>query len=132
MNEKEWKKQQWIKRKKKVIKPLQHRRTFDDCCSYQEELRTLIESKIHRNTGLSIQEMERSRFIFPRAILSHAIVEFQFQNRDSRITIFRHLGTFFSQIIKLRGNKIMLTDSQSGQKYLVEIRDLWIALLNEI
>ena len=118
--------------KKKVIKPLQHRKTFEDTCAYQEELRLLIETKIRRNIGLSSQEMERARFIFPRAILSHAVVEFQFQNKDGRVTIFRHLGTFFSQIIKLRGNKIMLTDSQSGRKYLVEIRDLWIALLNDL
>lgn len=119
-------------KKKKLIKPLQHRKTFEDTCGYQEELRFLIETKIRRNIGLSIQEMERARFIFPRAILSHAIIEFQFQNRDGRVTIFRHLGTFFSQIIKLRGGKVVLTDSQSGHKYSVEIKDLWIALLNEL
>ena len=119
-------------KKKRLIKPLQHRKTFEDTCGYQEELRFLIETKISRNIGMSFQEAERCRFIFPRAILSHAIVQFQFQNDDGRITVFRHLGTLFSQLIKLRGSKIMLTDSQSGQKYHVEIRELWIALLNEL
>lgn len=119
-------------KKKILIKPLQHRKTFEDTCGYQEELRFLIESKIRKNIGMSFQEADRSRFIFPRAVLSHAVLQFQFQNEDGRITVFRHLGIFFSQVIKLRGNKIMLTDSQSGQKYHVEIRELWIALLNEL
>ena len=124
--------QKLTKGDKKLLKPLQHRKTFEDTCAYQEELRYLIESKRDRNTALSIKEMERARFIFPRAILSHAIVEFQFQNKDGRITVFRHLGTYFSQLIRLKGNSIQLTDSQSGQKYSVEIRELWSALIYEL
>jgi len=120
-------------KKKTLIKPLQHRKPFEDTCGYQEELRFLIETKIRKNIGLSNYEMERARFIFPRAILSHAVIEFQFRNVDGRVTVFRHMGTFFSQIIKLRrGTKVILTDTQSGQKYVVEIRDSWIALLNEL
>lgn len=113
-------------------KPQQVRRTFEDTVNYQNELLRLIERKKDRNAGMSIQERDRARYIFPRSILAHSGYRFRFKNKDGRETIFPNVSSFFSQLIKLTGKSIILTDGQTGQKFNVEFRDLWNALEKEL
>jgi len=114
------------------LKTRQQRRTFEDTVVFQEQLERLIISKIAKNTALSFKEEERARYLFKRAILSHGTNTFYFRHISGKCTVFPHVSSFFSQLCRIRGSKVKLTDGYSGKEYLVDIKDLWKELLREL
>lgn len=120
--------------KKKNIdyKAKQERKTFDDTCNFQNELLNLIARKKERNTPFNQHQRERANYLYPRAILSHGIVKFSFRNKDGRVSLFRHVSSFFSKLSRMPSSTVVLTDSESDEQYSVQIRELWSALEEEL
>lgn len=108
------------------------RLTFEDTFNWQNELISLIEKKEERNTPFSEAERTRARHIFPRAILSHGSNTFSFRNKDGKVSLFRHVSSFFSKLSKMTSSSVVLLDTQTSVEYTVSIRELWGALLEEL
>jgi hypothetical protein len=119
------------KNNQKQHKPQQVRKTFEDTFNFQNELLELIDKKKKRNTPFNQQQRERANYLYPRAILSHGIVKFSFRH-NGRVSLFRHISSFFSKLSRIASSTVVLTDSESGEQYEVQISDLWAALEEEL
>lgn len=120
------------KKNNKQHKPQQVRKTFEDTFNFQNELLELVSRKKKRNTPFNQEQRERANYLYPRAILSHGIVKFSFKNSEGRVSLFRHVSSFFSKLSRIASSTVVLTDSESGEQYEVQIRDLWSALEEEL
>lgn len=115
-------------------KQVQQRRTFADVQEFQNEIKAILRRKTESNTGLNREEASRLNFIYPWALLSHGSSRFTYRNVDGRITEFRHISEFIEYLIGIgdRVPYVVLCDGPTRNKYAIEWRYLWVALLDEL
>jgi hypothetical protein len=111
----------------------QVRMTLQDCLSYQEKLRGLLQQLIQEDRPLTCQEKQRFFEMLPKALLSKGTIDPVYLVIEKGWFTYASIQTMALQMADLTTNKVSLrTTRPETVESIISIDELWQFLYDKV